>query len=294
MLFRSVMTNGITREEILQEWAVQPTEDRDWAAEITQRVEFLQNTLRSAGRSRLVLGISGGVDSLVAGRLCQMAAEGMREQGIDAAFIAVRLPYGSQADEEDAQAALRFIRPDVTDVVDIKPAVDALHSAVIDGITNNPPSRSRQDFERGNVKARVRMTVQYEIAALNEGLVVGTDHNAEGVTGFYTKFGDGACDLLPLRGLNKRQVRMLGRALGAAPELYKKPATADLESLRPQLTDEDALGITYDALDDFLEGKPVPKEDVVKIKAQYLKTQHKRQDQPAAMGPYVPVTAVAV
>lgn len=286
------MADSITAGEILRDWAVKPTEERDWDAEIKLRVAFLQDTLRSAGRVSLVLGISGGVDSLVAGRLCQMAAEGLREQGVDARFIAVRLPYGAQADEADAQAALGFISPDETDLVDIKPSVDALHAAVISGRgTNLTPGQ--QDFERGNVKARIRMTAQYEIAALNGGLVVGTDHNAEGVTGFFTKFGDGACDLLPLRGLSKRQVRLLAKALGAEDRLFNKPATADLESLRPQLTDEEALGISYDVIDDFLEGKPVSDTDAEKIRAQFLKTQHKRRDQPAAMGPYSPEAASA-
>lgn len=288
------MSTVISRQDILAEWAVQPTEERNWDIEIAKRVSFLQNTLRNSGRSRFVLGISGGVDSFVAGRLCQLAVEGLRADGESAAFIAVRLPYGTQADEDDAKVSLSFIRPCRIDTVDIKPSVDALHTAVLSESSIVPPSEAKQDFERGNVKARIRMTVQYEIAALNNGLVVGTDHNAEAVTGFYTKFGDGACDLLPLRGLNKRQVRLLARALGAPESIYQKPATADLESLRPQLLDEEALGISYEALDDFLEGKPVSEGVVEKIKAQYLKTQHKRLDQPAAMGPYIPDTANAV
>lgn len=288
------MNTDITRYDILTEWAVQPTEERDWSAEIDERVTFLRNTMMAAGRTTLVLGISGGVDSLVAGRLCQLAVEDLRSRGVFARFIAVRLPYGEQADEDDAQKSIFFIRPDRTDTVNIQAPVDALHAAVLSAVEQPESSESQQDFERGNVKARVRMTVQYEIAALNQGLVVGTDHNAEGVTGFYTKWGDGACDLLPLRGLNKRQVRLLGRALGATPELYGKPATADLETLRPQLMDEDALGIPYDVLDDYLECKDVPKSYADKIKAQYLKTQHKRQDPPAAMGPYTTKTATAV
>ncbi|MFC4259044.1 ammonia-dependent NAD(+) synthetase [Marinobacter lacisalsi] len=278
----------LAADDMLREWAVQPTEGRDWDAEITSRVRFLQQTLISAGRNRLVLGISGGVDSLVAGKLCQLAIDGLKTRDPGAAFIAVRLPYGVQADEGDAQASIAFIGPDRTDLVDIEPAVNAIHTAVMGAASSNHdlPDEARLDFERGNVKARVRMTVQYEIAALNNGLVVGTDHNAEGITGFYTKWGDGACDLLPLRGLNKRQVRLLGKALGAGPELHEKPATADLEDLRPLRSDEEALGVTYDVIDDFLEGKAIADADLRRIKAQYLKTQHKRSDPPAAMGPF--------
>jgi NAD+ synthase len=294
------MDRIISSNEILKDWAVQPTIERNWDVEIAKRVRFLQETLQNSNRKSLVLGISGGVDSFVAGRLSQLAVEGLRGAGVKASFIALRLPYGTQLDEDAAQKSLVLIRPDITNTVDIKPAVDALHGSVINALNVLIPhgeevaTEAKIDFERGNVKARVRMTVQYEIAALNDGLVVGTDHNAEAVTGFYTKWGDGACDLLPLRGLNKRQVRLLARAMGAGPEIFNKPATADLESLRPQLSDEDALGIPYDVLDDFLEGKQVSDVYLMRIKDQYLKTQHKRLDQPVAMGPYVQITASAL
>ena len=136
------------------------------------------------------------------------------------------------------------------------------------------------DFVKGNVKARMRMIAQYEIAGLTGGLVVGTDHSAENITGFYTKHGDGACDLAPLFGLNKRQVRSLAKHLGAPSLLVEKAPTADLEENQPQLEDEIALGMTYDQIDDFLEGKEVAKEIEDKLIAIYLRTQHKRQPIP--------------
>ncbi|OEY67667.1 ammonia-dependent NAD(+) synthetase [Marinobacter sp. X15-166B] len=279
-------TDRKAAERILAEWGVQPTEDRDWQAEIRQRVAFLCDALRSAGRSALVLGISGGVDSTVTGKLCQLAADEMRNTDPAAQFIAVRLPYGTQADEEDAQAALQFIAPDRIMTVDIKASVDALHAAVMVNAEDVDPAAA--DFERGNVKARVRMAAQYQIAGLHQGLVVGTDHNAEAVTGFFTKWGDGACDLLPLRGLNKRQVRRLASALGANDELAHKQATADLEDLRPLHADEAALGMSYDVIDDFLEFKGGTEEQVRQLVAQYQKTQHKRCDPPAVMGAFRP------
>ena len=124
------------------------------------------------------------------------------------------------------------------------------------------------------------MIAQYKIAGLTEGLVVGTDHSAENITGFYTKFGDGACDLAPLFGLSKRQVRLLAKTLGAPELLVTKTPTADLECDRPRLADEDALGVSYDQIDDFLEGKDVSKEVEEKLIAIYLRTQHKRQPIP--------------
>jgi NAD+ synthase len=121
------------------------------------------------------------------------------------------------------------------------------------------------------------MVAQYEIAGLLGGLVIGTDHSAENVTGFYTKHGDGACDMAPLFGLNKRQVRMLAANMGAPEKLITKAPTADLESLAPAKPDEDALGLSYDQIDDFLEGKAIDPEARERIIGIYLRTEHKRQ-----------------
>jgi len=140
-----------------------------------------------------------------------------------------------------------------------------------------PQDETSQDFHKGNVKARMRMIAQYEIAGLHSGLVIGTDHSAENITGFYTKYGDGACDLVPLFGLNKRQVRQIAYQLGAPERLVNKAPTADLETLNPGKTDEAALGLSYDQIDDFLEGKRIDKEAEKRIIDIYQSTQHKRQ-----------------
>ena len=120
------------------------------------------------------------------------------------------------------------------------------------------------------------MVIQYEIAGMMDGLVMGTDHSAENITGFYTKYGDGACDLAPLFGLNKRQVRQVADYLGAPSHLVTKAPTADLESLAPQKSDEQALGMSYEQIDDFLEGRPVDQQVAKKLADIFAKTQHKR------------------
>ena len=187
----------------------------------------------------------------------------------------MRLPYGTQRDEVDAQAALAFIRPDRTLSVDIQPAVDAsMQALAAAGHTMADPNQA--DFVRGNVKARERMVVQYAIANAEQGLVVGTDHAAEAVMGFFTKHGDGACDLAPLTGLTKRRVRALAAALGAPDHLVSKTPTADLETLRPMHPDEAALGCSYEAIDDFLELAPVDERAAALIIATYLRAAHKR------------------
>lgn len=131
---------------------------------------------------------------------------------------------------------------------------------------------------RGNVKARQRMVAQYTVAGQRHYLVVGTDHAAEAVTGFYTKFGDGGADLTPLSGLTKRQGAALLQELGAPAATWEKVPTADLEDDRPALPDETALGVTYRDIDDYLEGvagKPSP-QACGTIEAHFLRSRHKR------------------
>ncbi|MFJ4341889.1 ammonia-dependent NAD(+) synthetase [Streptomyces sp. NPDC088915] len=248
----------------------------DPAAEIERRVAFLTEQLTSNGLRALVLGISGGIDSTTAGRLCQLAVERARAAGHDAVFYAMRLPYGVQADEKDAQAALDFIRPDKVLTVDVKAASDAALEACVaaDVVFRDDHHR---DFVQGNIKARQRMIAQYAVAGAHNGLVVGTDQAAEAVSGFFTKFGDGAADVVPLTGLTKRRVRALAAELGAPDGLVWKVPTADLETLDPGKPDEEALGVTYDEIDDFLEGKPVSEAAYDAIVRRYELTEHKRQ-----------------
>ncbi|MFF8450186.1 ammonia-dependent NAD(+) synthetase [Streptomyces leeuwenhoekii] len=262
------------QQEIARELEVAETFEAE--REIERRVAFLAERLTSTGLRCLVLGISGGVDSTAAGRLCQLAVERARAAGHEARFYAMRLPYGVQADEHDAQLALSFIRADEVLTVDIKPASDAALEAVRAGGVSFRDA-GHEDFVHGNIKARQRMIVQYAVAGARDGLVVGTDHAAEAVSGFFTKFGDGAADLVPLSGLTKRRVRAVAEALGAPAELVWKTPTADLESLDPGKADEEALGVGYDDIDDFLEGKPVDEQVFEKIVSRYRLTDHKRR-----------------
>ncbi|GIU08087.1 MULTISPECIES: ammonia-dependent NAD(+) synthetase [unclassified Shewanella] len=253
--------------------------------EVQRRVAFIKSKLKQSSTSSLVLGISGGVDSSLAGRLCQLAVDELNSDasGTSYQFIAVRLPYDVQKDEDEAQLACQFIQPSKQVTVNVKQGVDGVHSetlAAVEAAGITLPEADKVDFVKGNVKARMRMVAQYEIAGLVAGLVVGTDHSAENITGFYTKWGDGACDLAPLFGLNKRQVRMLAAFLGAPEKLVIKAPTADLEENKPQLEDEVALGLTYDEIDDFLEGKEVSEFVNDKLVGIYRATQHKREPIP--------------
>ncbi|WP_158863831.1 ammonia-dependent NAD(+) synthetase [Leifsonia sp. AG29] len=255
---------------IIEELHVEPTIDP--AAEIERRVGFLADYLRATGASGYVLGISGGQDSSLAGRLTQLAVERLSAEGVEAEFFAVRLPYAVQRDEEDAQLALSFIRPHRTVSFNIQRGTDGVEAEYADSL-----GEAMSDFTKGNVKARIRMVAQYAIAGQRRLLVVGTDHAAEAVTGFFTKYGDGGTDILPLTGLSKRQGKALLQHLGAPARLYEKAPTADLLDLNPGQTDEDNLGLSYDDIDDFLEGVDVADEVAEAIEARYVATEHKRQ-----------------
>ena len=259
------------QSEIIKKLGVQAQIDAK--QEIRRSLDFLKAYLyKHPFLKTYVLGISGGQDSTLAGRLAQLAIEEIRAETGDASyqFIAVRLPYGQQADEADAQKALDFIRADQNLTVNIKEATDAMTQAV------QATGSQVSDFNKGNIKARNRMIAQYALAGSHQGAVIGTDHAAENITGFFTKFGDGGADILPLFRLNKRQGKQLLAALGADPTLYEKVPTADLEEDKPGLADEQALGVTYDEIDDYLEGKVIDPKAQETIENWWKKTEHKR------------------
>lgn len=242
--------------------------------EIRRRVNFLKDYLVHTGANGYVLGISGGQDSTLTGKLAQMAIDELDEEATlkKLSFYAVRLPYGEQADEADARDAIDFIDPSQTVVINIKAAVDASVQAF-----ETATGERLSNFSKGNTKARERMKAQYDLAAHYGCLVIGTDHAAEAITGFFTKHGDGACDIAPLFGLTKRQGRAMLVELGAPEHLFMKVPTADLEDDKPGLPDEVALGMTYEQLDDYLEGKEVDSAIADKIESRYVQTEHKRQ-----------------
>lgn len=260
------------QKRIIEELHVSP--EINVEEEIRKSIDFMKEYAKKHSFIRgFVLGISGGQDSTLAGKLAQMAVDELNEEAGEKkyAFMAVRLPYGVQADEQDCQDALDFIQPDKIYTVNIKGAVDASRHALEEaGI-------ELSDFAKGNEKARERMKVQYSIAAMHNAVVLGTDHAAEAITGFFTKFGDGGADLMPLFRLNKRQGKQMLAHLNCPKHLYLKVPTADLEEERPSLPDEVALGLTYEQIDDYLEGKEIPEEAQKVLEGHYLRSEHKRQ-----------------
>ena len=166
---------------------------------------------------------------------------------------------------------IKFIKPDQVKTFNIKAAVDAFADSY-----QTTDGQAISDYQKGNVKARLRMVVQYALGGMHGLLVIGTDHAAEAVTGFFTKYGDGGADVTPLTGLNKRQGRSLLIELGADKRLYMKEPTADLLDEKPGQADETELGIRYDEIDDYLEGKTISEETAKRLESLYIRSEHKR------------------
>ena len=244
--------------------------------EFYKRSQFLADYLAGTALNGYVLGISGGQDSLLAGMMAQRAADICKAEGRQAAFHALLLPYGEQKDRDDALLAVETIEPDYVYDLNIKPAVDAFAESF-----TVATGEELSDFDKGNAKARERMLAHYALAGAKGLLVLGTDHAAEAITGFFTKFGDGGADILPLAGLTKRQGKEILKALQVPEVFTTKLPTADLLDNRPGQADETELGITYDILDDYLEGKDIDPATAEVIEKRYSTTQHKR-DLPVA------------
>lgn len=285
------------RAAIIKEFAVKRLVT-NVAEEVKTRVQFLKDALVRTGANGFILGISGGQDSALAGKLAQLACtELTAETGKQYTFVAARLPYGVQRDAEDARkVAEEFIKANEMFDLDIKPGVDAVinsweefrpipkpfnpaqqKSNTTEGLIQVPVS----DFVKGNLKARIRMTTQYMIAGERNLLVIGADNACERLTGFFTKWGDGAADIMPIGSLTKGQGRLLLNYLKAPEFLKYKAPTADLLDGSPGETDEFALNVSYDVLDAFLEGAQVTAENEAHILALYAKTAHKRDDIPS-------------
>ena len=267
-----------TKAEILELYGVVRSEDFNAEEACAKRVAYLKNFLKTTGRRGFVLGISGGVDSSTAGRLAQIACSELRAEGFDATFYAVRLPAGVQRDEHDAQDALTFINPDQILTINVGGASNALNDECVRAITAQGTALTPEqiDYHKGNVKARERMAAQYYLAAVYGACVIGSDHSGEALSAFWTRGGDEICDLLVLNKLSKKHVRLCAKHLGAPSHLWAKLPTADLEELKPGKLDDEGFGYSYEAQNDFLEGKPVDVATEAKIIDKYEATRYRR------------------
>ncbi len=246
-------------------------------SETVERVRrFLKVQKERSGASTLVLGMSGGLDSSVTAALCALAVGGR-------SVLGVHMPEEETRNANDLHDAslvagkfhIRFTTIDITNLVDV--ATRTLPGA----------ARNRTPIPRGNVKARLRAMVLYYLANKNHGLVVGTGDKSEIMLGYFTKFGDGACDIQPLADLYKTSIRDLARHLALPSRIYSKPPSPELW---PGQTAKGELGLEYEKLDMILWGlerwispKDIAKEAdlplsfVEKVRHRWIGSEHKRR-----------------
>lgn len=264
------------QQDIIARLGVKPQIDVE--AEVRRRVDFLKQSVLGSGTTGLLIAISGGIDSAVATGLCKRATDELAaETGKPYMTLGVFQPYGTQEDIHDSYAVAKAFELKHTVETNIEDAVNEIALETEHAFKSIGVHRHISRGGKGNVKARTRMVVQYALAFDLNLLVVGTDHASEAITGFYTKWGDGAVDITPLSTLNKRQVRQLAAHLGVPQSVLDKAPTAGLWEGQ---TDEAELGITYEENSDYLEGKAISPEAQEKLEKQYAKTEHKRSPIP--------------
>jgi NAD+ synthase len=236
---------------------------------------WMRSQLASAGARGFLIGLSGGIDSAVVARLAQMAAPG--------AATGVLLPcHSDPQDERDALAlashfAMATIRVDLSATYDVLAAETQAALRVLPesvrSVTPADPLRGR--VPPANIKPRLRMTTLYFIASSINYLVAGTGNRSELAIGYFTKYGDGGVDLLPIGNLLKREVRDMAKELGVPAAIITRPPGA---GLWPGQLDEDEMGFTYVELERYLEEGPqaVPPALAVRIERLARSSDHKR------------------
>jgi len=232
----------------------------------------IRKAVRNTGYNGVVLGLSGGIDSAVVAKLC---ADAIGAENVLCVFMPSRV---TTADDYRITAALCTEWGTEYRILDVQPAVDSL-SAILATSTDTP-------LDRGNIAARCRMIVLFNLAKKNGRVVMGATNESEFQMGYFTKFGDGAYDISPLSGLYKTHVRQIAKMIGIPQEIIEKPPSAGLWAGQ---TDEEEMGISYNDLDPVLYGisrghkddaisemTGVPMDKVMSIRERVERSEHKR------------------
>lgn len=235
----------------------------DYAIKIEK---WIKEQVSNAKAQGVVLGMSGGVDCSTVARLCQ-------EAGIKTHLIL--MPYGdSMSNTKSYEDAMELINKFKFEyhVFDIKEAVDSIQ------IKTNDEEAEIVKLAKSNIRPRIRMTYLYEYAQINNLLVIGTGNLSERTVGYFTKWGDGACDINPLANITKREVYILAKYLEVPECIINKKPSAELWKGQ---TDEEDLGIKYEQIDEYiLDGTSGDKEIDLIIEQKNKQIQHKLKEIP--------------
>lgn len=235
---------------------------------IALTVEWLREQVANSGTKGILVGLSGGIDSSVVAHLIKRAFP-------DNAYGVILPCKSNPKDAADGEAAAHAAGLDYT-TIDLTEVHEILHGQVLDKMASKPTENAR--LTDANLRARLRMTTLYGIANHMNYLVAGTDNAAEILTGYFTKYGDGGVDILPIANLTKREVFEWGRILGVPQSVLDRAPSAGLWDGQ---TDESEMGTTYQMIDDYLEGKAIPEADKAIIERLHARSAHKRQMPPA-------------
>lgn len=235
--------------------------------EVAQQIsDWMKEQVVAASARGIVVGLSGGIDSAVVAALARKAL------GQD--VLGVLMPCHSSPDAAEHALLLAETLGIKTVTVDLTTTFDALMGAL----------PAAEGLAPANVRPRLRMTTLYYLATANNSIVAGTGNRTEYMVGYFTKWGDGGVDIMPIAGLYKREIRALARELGVPDVIIEKPPSADLW---PGQTDEGELGITYDVLDQMLDAMELgdlgdfDPTQVARVRSMMDRSEHKRRAVPS-------------
>ncbi|MFC4022655.1 NAD(+) synthase [Oceanobacillus longus] len=238
--------------------------------EVNAIVEWLQDQVKLAGVDGLLVGVSGGLDSAVVANLIKRACPDNS--------LGVLMPiYTSDADLDDAKNVIEQCKIDSM-TVDLTKTHNVMYEQIQNGLKEKDEFNEANDRLAGaNLRARLRMSTLYTLATNYNYMVVGTDNAAEWYTGYFTKYGDGGVDILPVVEYTKTEVREMAKYLEVPQQIVTKKPSADLWE---DQTDESEMGVSYDTIDTYLKGNKISDEDKEIIENLHKRSAHKREALP--------------
>ncbi|WP_404453225.1 NAD(+) synthase [Virgibacillus necropolis] len=234
---------------------------------IEKVVQWLRDQVKEANVKGLLVGVSGGLDSAVVANLIKLA--------VPEHSLGVIMPLDSSPDSvTHAEKVIEKCGID-TITIDLSETHKVMYNQIQEKLKQkNEWQEINDQLSNANLRARLRMSTAYALATNYNYLVVGTDNASEWYTGYFTKYGDGGVDILPIVEFTKQEVREMARALGVPDEVVNKKPSADLWEGQ---TDEAEMGTTYDKIDAFLKGEEIPAHDQEVIEKMHQRTEHKRK-----------------